>query len=76
MQANTKNLTVASKTKQDSEMCAESQTHNPRTWADNNKKSFIWVTYTDQPVVEAHNKPLWVVNYKDFYQGGSRSSQA
>ena len=56
--------------------CAQNQTHNPRTWADNNKKSFNLVTYTDQPVVEAHNKPLWVVNYKDFYQGGSRSSQA
>ena len=70
MQANTKNLAVASKTKQNSQMCAESQTNNPRIWAEYNNKSLTWVTNTDLPVVEVHNyKPLWVINYKDFNQG-------
>ena len=27
------------------------------------------MTNTDQLVVEVHNKPLWVINYKDFYPG-------
>ena len=69
MEANTDNLSVASKTKQDSQFCAESQTYNPLIWADNNNKSLTWVINTDLPAVEAHNKPLWVINYKDFYQG-------
>ena len=41
----------------------------PPSWADNNNKSLTCVTNTDLPLVEAHNKPLWVINYKNFYQG-------
>jgi hypothetical protein len=59
----------------DSLIWAESKTNDLPAWAD--VESLIRVINSDLPVVDQNsrnNTPLWLVNYKEFYQGRTNSA--